>query len=132
AAGCSKTVVAPPHRAVAYAHGIGFHPHPDDERVILLFGSVRAADSGVTFPSGKDGQPFFMAGPHDSQSCCRQVLAILDKPCGPGLDESLLPLVPPGGPDLKPGRIRILGPDERIGDEGEGADVDADEDEEAP
>jgi len=95
--------------AVEYAHNIGFRPHPDYERAVLLFGPVNAADSEATFTFGRDGKPCFIAGPHDTPARCRQVLAILDKTCGPGNYEVMLPM---GGPVLGPDELPLIGPED--------------------
>jgi hypothetical protein len=71
-------------QAVAYAHGLGLAPHPDYPTAMILFGDVNAADSDAVFEFGKDGMPFFISGPHDTPERCRQVVAILNKTCGPG------------------------------------------------
>ncbi|HTU22255.1 MAG TPA: hypothetical protein VMG10_29725 [Gemmataceae bacterium] len=70
--------------AVAYAREIGFSPHPDYPRVMVLFGDIKAADSDAHFEFGKDGKPFFVSGPNDSSERCKQIVAILHKTCGPG------------------------------------------------
>ncbi len=71
--------------AVAYARGIGLPPHPDYPRAMNLFGDINAADSDARFEFGKDGKPLFISGPNDSPERCKQIVAILDKTCGPGL-----------------------------------------------
>jgi hypothetical protein len=70
--------------AVAYARRIGFSPHPDYQKAILLFGDVDPQQSDATFEFGKDGKPFFISGPNDTPERCRQILAILTNTCGPG------------------------------------------------
>jgi hypothetical protein len=70
--------------AVAYAHELGFSPHPDYPRAMILFGDIEAADSDAHFEFGKDGKPFFVSGPNDSPERCKQIVAILNKTCGPG------------------------------------------------
>jgi hypothetical protein len=70
--------------AISYARSIGFSPHADYGKVVPLFGDVNAADSDAHFEFGKDGKPFFVAGPYESEERCNQVLAILDKTCGSG------------------------------------------------
>jgi len=69
--------------AVAYARGLGLHPHADYSRAMLLFGSVNPAESDAVFEFGKDGKPFFVSGPNDTPARCRQILATLDSTCGP-------------------------------------------------
>jgi hypothetical protein len=71
--------------AVAYAREIGLSPHPDYPRAMNLFGDINAADSDARFEFGKDGKPLFVSGPNDSPERCKQIVAILNKTCGPGL-----------------------------------------------
>jgi hypothetical protein len=105
--------------AVAYARGLGLPPHPDYAKAMLLFGDIDPAQSNAQFEFGKDGKPFFVSGPYDTPERCRQILATLTNTCGPGNFEYLVMASPHQ-------EMRILGPDEEIGDELE----DWDEDEE--
>jgi hypothetical protein len=108
-------------QAVAYAHGIGLAPHPDYARALALFGPVQAADSQAEFEFGKDGQPFFIAGPHDTPQFCRQILAILTNTCGAGNFHYLLPLSGPEAAALPDALRRVepplLGHDEEAEEE---------------
>lgn len=76
--------------AVAYAREIGLSPHPDYPRAMVLFGNIDAADSDAHFQFGKDHKPFFVSGPNDSPERCKQIVAILNKTCGPGLFDYLV------------------------------------------
>ncbi len=103
--------------AVAYARGLGLSPHPDYPKALLLFGDVNPAESDARFEFGKDGQPFFVAGPNDTPERCQQIMAILRDTCGPGRFHYLLPV--PGGDFGKaipsyfgPGKLRMIGPEE--------------------
>lgn len=78
--------------AVAYARSLGFSPHSDYPRALILFGNVDPASSDAQFEFGKDGKPFFVAGPNDTLERSRQILAILTKTVGPGNFDSLIPL----------------------------------------
>jgi hypothetical protein len=40
---------------------------------------------------GKDGKPLFIAGPHDGQARCRQILATLARSCGPDGSHFFMP-----------------------------------------
>jgi hypothetical protein len=88
--------------AVAYARDIGLTPHPDHAKAMLLFGDVNAADSSATFEFGKDGKPFFVAGPHDTPERCRQILAILTNNLGQDGFEYMIPFSEQG-PGALPG-----------------------------
>ena len=83
--------------AVAYARDLGFPPHADYARAAPLFGDVNPADSSAEFEFGKDGKPFFIAGPHDTPARCSRILATLNASCGPDGFHFLMPM---GGPGL--------------------------------
>ena len=70
--------------AVEYAEELGFHPHADYHDAEVLFGDVDANECAEEFEFGKDGQPFFFAGPHDTPARCRLILATLTDRCGVG------------------------------------------------
>jgi len=78
--------------AVEYANELGLRPHPDYRTAKLIFGdvAVEACDEEYTF--GKDGKPFFIAGPHDSQAKCQEVIRTLHHSCGPEGFHFLLPV----------------------------------------
>jgi len=69
--------------AVDYARDIGLSPHADYRKAKLIFGDIDAESSAEEFVYGKDGQPFFIAGPHDSQTRCNQIIRALASHCGP-------------------------------------------------
>jgi hypothetical protein len=92
-------------QAVEYAHGIGFQPHPDYHKAVLLFGDVDPAQSDATFEFGKDGKPLFVAGPYDSPERCRQVIAILMNHCGPGNFDYIIPFAGDGFLDALPDNL---------------------------
>src|SRR6266478_902718 len=82
--------------AVEYARGLGFPPHPDHHRAKLIFGAIDPAQATEELEFGKDGKPFFIAGPNDNQSRCRQILATLERSCGPGGSHFLMPMADDG------------------------------------
>ena len=69
--------------AVDYAHDLGLSPHADYRKAKLIFGDIDADSSAEEFVYGKDGKPFFVAGPHDSQIRCNQIIRTLTSFCGP-------------------------------------------------
>jgi hypothetical protein len=105
--------------AVAYAGNLGFAPHPDYHKAKMLFGAVDAGDCAEEFEFGKDGKPFFVAGPHDSLARCRQIVSILNHKCGPGGFEYFVPLA--GPEEILPGGL-LEGPED-VGGEGEGGNL---------
>jgi hypothetical protein len=86
--------------AVAYARRLGFPPHADSAKAMLLFGDVNPTDSSAVFEFGKDGKPFFIAGPYDTPERCRRILATLTASCGPDGFHHVLPMAGPGFGDF--------------------------------
>ncbi len=78
--------------AVAYASNLGLPPHPDYAKTIPLFGDVNPADCDVQFTFGKDGKPFFFAGPNDSPEKCKRIVSALESTCGPGQFHFTMPI----------------------------------------
>jgi hypothetical protein len=78
--------------AVAYAESLGFHPHPDYHKARRIFGSIDPAESTETFEFGKDGKPFFIAGPNDTPQRCRLIMRTLEQHCGPGGYQFMVPM----------------------------------------
>jgi hypothetical protein len=86
--------------AVAYAESFGLHPHPDYPRAKLIFGDIDPAECHETFEYGKDGKPFFIAGPHDTPRRCQQILNTLAASTGgPENFHFLTPIIPGRGID---------------------------------
>jgi hypothetical protein len=81
--------------AAEYARGLGLHPHPDYFRARPLFGTIEATECAEEFPFGKDGKPFFVAGPYDTPDRCRQILNALVQSCGVDGFHFMLPLADP-------------------------------------
>jgi hypothetical protein len=78
--------------AVAYAHNLGLAPHPDYHKARLIFGDVDAGSCSEEFVYGKDGKPYFVAGPYDSPWRSKQIIRTLTDRCGPDGFHSLMPL----------------------------------------
>ena len=97
---------------------------------MLLFGDVDPAASEARFEFGKDGKPFFIAGPRDTPARCKQILTTLANTCGPDGFHYLIPVSPfemedylPAG--LRRDNLRLIGPDGDVDLQGrEGADED--------
>jgi hypothetical protein len=52
--------------AVQYAQGLGFPPHPDYAHARLLLAGIDPSLCTETFEFGKDGNPYYFRGPHES------------------------------------------------------------------
>ena len=89
--------------AVRYALDLGLPPHADYRIARLIFGDVRAEDCTEEYVFGREGKPFFCAGPNDSRAKCEQIIRTLHNHCGQGGYHFLV-----GGP-LPIGRMAAAG-----------------------
>jgi hypothetical protein len=79
--------------AVAYARALGLHPHPEYQTAKLIFGDIDASQSTEELEMGKDGKPFFVAGPHDTPERCAQILRSLEEHRGPAGFHYMMPMM---------------------------------------
>ncbi len=89
---CARTLV---EDAEAYAQDLGFSPHPDYQLAKRIMGDIDASACSTHFTFGKDGQPFFIAGPHDTPRRIDKIIETLTRRCGQGGFHYLLPLGDP-------------------------------------
>lgn len=79
--------------AIKYANSLGFKPHKDVRDAFLIMGETHPENCPVEVPvGGKDGKPFFFAGPYDNVERIRRTL---DRKVGPGNYHYMVPLVAP-------------------------------------
>ncbi|SJM90196.1 conserved hypothetical protein [Crenothrix polyspora] len=78
---CAKKLV---DGVVAYAKDLGFSPHPDYNNVKNIFGDIDASVCPVSYSYGKEGKPFYMNGPYESEAKIQKIIATLQKKCGEG------------------------------------------------
>jgi hypothetical protein len=93
----AKTMAPPDARklvesAIEYARNLGIAPHTDYHKAKPIFGDIDAGQATQSFEFGQGGKPFFVAGPHDSRQRCHEILATLERSCGPGGYEFLVPI----------------------------------------
>lgn len=69
--------------AVAYAEGLGLHPHRDYLSVKGFFGSIEPGPCPKEFEFGKDGKPFYIAGPNETREDSEKIIATLTGKLGP-------------------------------------------------
>jgi hypothetical protein len=86
--------------AVEYAKQCGLSPHRDYRIGKPIFGDIDSASCGEEFIYGDNGKPFFIAGPNDRPSRCRQIIDLLTAHCGPDGFTFLMPTS--GSPRLLP------------------------------
>ena len=77
--------------AIAYAGELGFRPHRDYRDAMLVLGDADPDACDVPIPLGKDGKPFFVAGPYDNVD---RIMAKLERKLGP---DGFTYIVPIGG-----------------------------------
>jgi hypothetical protein len=82
---------------VAYAHDLGFNPHVDYDAARQIFGDVQATACPTHFEYGHDGKPFYISGPHETDTQVRNTIEHLDRRLGTGKFDFL---VLAGGPDI--------------------------------
>lgn len=70
--------------AAAYAASLGLSAAKDTPVIEAIFGDVDTGACTETFTFGKDGKPFFVSGPNDTQARIRAVSQILEKSQGTG------------------------------------------------
>ncbi len=66
--------------AIAYAKNLGFRPDPDYRDAMLVLGDADPDACDEPIPLGKDGKPFFVAGPYDNVD---RIMAKLMRKLGP-------------------------------------------------
>ena len=77
---------------IAYADQLGFRPHRDYQQARWMLGDADPDACEESIPLGKEGKPFFIAGPYDNVP---QVMAKLEKAVGADGFNYLVPLEPP-------------------------------------
>ena len=78
--------------AEKYAKDLGFSPHKDYHLAKQIFGDIKTETCSVSFEFGREGKPFYIAGPNDSDMFANKVINQLMDKCGPGGSHYLLPL----------------------------------------
>ncbi|WP_339135018.1 MAG: hypothetical protein WGN25_16850 [Candidatus Electrothrix sp. GW3-4] len=77
---CARKLI---EKAGEYAANLGFSPHKDYREAKKIFGDIESAACPRSFEFGKNGKPFYMAGPYDKPSFVKNVVNKLAKKCGP-------------------------------------------------
>jgi hypothetical protein len=75
--------------AIAYARSLGFSPHRDYHDAAPLLEGANPDACNLHVPLGKDGMPFFVAGPYDNVG---RIMAQLERKVGAGNFHFLTPL----------------------------------------
>lgn len=86
---CARKLV---EGAVDYARNLGLEPYHEYRTGQLIFGDIRAEDCTEEYEYGKDGKPFFIAGPYDDEARCRYICKTLEESCGPDGSHYIMPV----------------------------------------
>ncbi len=78
--------------SVAFAAKYGLPPHPDYAQAVKIFDGIDETTCGTEFTFGKDGQPFYIAGPRDGLTNQRRVIDTLERTAGPGGYDFVIPI----------------------------------------
>lgn len=70
--------------SVRYGAHLGFAPHSDLKKASRVFGGIRAGNCAKTYTFGKDGKPFYVSGPNDTEEQSRRIVKHLGRRCGLG------------------------------------------------
>lgn len=70
--------------AIEYANSLGLPPHPDYRRVAPIWGDIDASESDEEFTFGREGKPFYVAGPHDDAARQTLIMQRLQQAVGEG------------------------------------------------
>jgi hypothetical protein len=60
--------------AIAYARNNGFEPHKDYRLASKVLRDIDETTCKTEFTFGKDGKPFYITGPNDSEARSKQVI----------------------------------------------------------
>ena len=69
--------------ALDYARRLGFAPHRHYKQAARVLGGINPKDCAETFVFGRDGKPYFIAGPDDGEARCNLIIRVLTKKLGP-------------------------------------------------
>jgi hypothetical protein len=86
---CARKLV---EQANQYARELGFLPHPDYKKAARVFGGLHAEQCSQNFTFGRNGKPFYVRGPRETEEQARCTLQQLERRCGPGNYDFLVAL----------------------------------------
>ena len=65
-----------------YSNELGFKPHPDYKNAYDIFDDIDASVSHEKYTFGREGRPFYINGPYESEAHIKRILNTLTKSCG--------------------------------------------------
>lgn len=69
---------------IDYAKQLGFSPHSDFKYTRFILDPKEEIEFDSTIEFGKDGKPFYMAGPYDSREKISRIIEQLEEKVGEG------------------------------------------------
>jgi len=82
--------------AVEYAGRFDLPPHLDYSVGKLIFGDIATNDCTEEFVFGRDGKPYFVAGPYDDAARSHFIMRALEQSCGADGYHFTIPMMAPG------------------------------------
>jgi|SRR5579872_1170475 len=68
--------------AAAYADSFGFSPHEDYAAALTALEGIDARDCEAEYSFGRNGKPFYVRGPNESQAESQRIIGQLRRRCG--------------------------------------------------
>jgi hypothetical protein len=78
---CARSLV---EGAAGYAKNLGINCHADYKEAAKLFGKLDAGACPVHYEYGKEGKPFYVRGPYESDMESKKIVDKLHEKCGEG------------------------------------------------
>ena len=70
--------------AVMYAKELGFESHPDYKNTQHIFGDIDLSFCPVKYIYGKNGKPFYIRGPYETENEAKKIINKLNNKCSEG------------------------------------------------
>ncbi|MBV8357342.1 MAG: hypothetical protein JO189_05330 [Deltaproteobacteria bacterium] len=68
--------------AAAYAESLGFSPHEDYAAALMVLEGIDVQDCEAEYTFGRNGKPFYVRGPNESQAESQRIIEQLRQRCG--------------------------------------------------
>ena len=81
---------------VDFSRKLGFSPHSDYGDASSVLAGIDRSLCNETFLFGKEGKPFYIAGPRDTPARSQQICSQLAAVCGEGNYHFMVPVLHPG------------------------------------
>ena len=71
-------------RGIDYAHSLGLEPHPDCQKILLIWNGIRIGQLPRSLEFGRNGRPCYVVGPYDDHRKQSRIVNVLNEPIGDG------------------------------------------------